>query len=288
MKRFKKITKILKSTDGAAVGIFVAILLIGLIVCVMTVVQTVYMPDWMKQREAEHMDEVANQFAQLKFSIDILSATEQNTPISTSITLGNKELPLPFFTANRAFGSLLLLSDECNIIFTTTGASSFSYSLGTIKYLSENAYYLARSYIYEAGALILSEPRGNIMDIKPAFFVSKDTNVNLTFTLVNISGIGGKTSVCGSGTYSLQTNFLDSNAIVISNLKNITITTNFQNSWSTFFNSTLNNSGLNYGEVFWVNSTDDEITIEFSDSITVDLTLKVIDICTSINIGWIK
>ena len=66
-----------KNSDDAVVGIIVAILLIGLIILVISILQTVFIPNWMKQIEAEHMDEVADQFSQLKFAIDIQSALEK-------------------------------------------------------------------------------------------------------------------------------------------------------------------------------------------------------------------
>ena len=103
----------LKETDNALVGIVVTFLLIGLIVSVVSIVQTVYIPKWMQQTESEHMDEVADQFAQLKSAIDIQGTigTMQpvHTPISTAITLGSRELP--FLKSTRAFGSLGILSD---------------------------------------------------------------------------------------------------------------------------------------------------------------------------------
>jgi len=75
------------------VGIIVAILVISLLVAVLVIIQTYYVPQWMKDREAEHMDVVANQFASLKYSIDLQAMERSSSPLINSVTLGSKELP---------------------------------------------------------------------------------------------------------------------------------------------------------------------------------------------------
>ena len=53
------------------VGIVEAVLLIGLFAIVLATLQIAYIPELMKSREAEHMDEVMNQFFQLKMAVDL-------------------------------------------------------------------------------------------------------------------------------------------------------------------------------------------------------------------------
>ena len=276
----------IKNSDDAVVGVVVAILLLGLFVTVISIIQTVYVPEWMNQREADHMDEVADQFANLKYALDIQSAIEQDIPVSTPITLGSKELA--FFSSVRAFGSLEVLSDECSIV--VNDSDSFSYPIGVIKYSSANVYFIDQSYIYEAGAVILWQSRGNVMHANPLFSVSNDADVNISFTIINILGVGGKTSVSGYGTYQIQTSFLSSSNDTVYNAQNITITTDYSDSWKTFFNSTLVNSGLTYGtdNDFWINDTTGGIKVVFSESITVNLSLQMIEIRAQIGSGWIQ
>ena len=102
------------------VGVIVAILIISLLVAVLVIIQTYYVPQWMKEREAEHMDSVANQFASLKYSIDLQATEKSPSPLINSITLGSKELP--YFVSSRAFGSLNILSStESNFSISVTG-----------------------------------------------------------------------------------------------------------------------------------------------------------------------
>jgi len=282
------VRKFKKSEDGV-VGIVVAILLIGLLVSVVSLLQLVYVPKWMEQLEAEHMDEVAAQFANLKFAIDTQSANKRpDTPIATSITLGSRELP--FLVSSRAFGLIEILSDACtiNITYNQTGnMNTSSYSLGIIKYSSVNAYFLDQSYIYETGALITSQSDGNIISIKPSFSIS--TNVtgakNITFNMVNISGVGGKISNSGYGSSAILTEFLESSNDVILDVHYINITTSYPNAWSLFLNWTLKKE-LDYGN-FSIEIVGNEIIVEFiNDNPTINL--KIITILGQIGPGWIE
>jgi len=280
----------MENSDDAVVGIVATFLIVGLIVTVISMIQAVYVPEWMEQTEADHMEVVADQFSQLKFAIDTQSAIkEPNTPISTSITLGNKELP--FLTSSRAYGSLDILSDEC-IVTITNDSGSVLYPLGIIKYSSANAYFLNQAYICEAGAVILSQSQGNTISIKPAFSVSYGygSDINISFTIINISTIGEKRSIGGYGTYPIQTEFSDNDTTVFPDVKNITIDTNYQNAWQKFINNTLINSGLNhhsYGANFSISVDDDSMILKFTNSTTVNLKLKYVKINAQIAPGWI-
>jgi hypothetical protein len=280
--------KRMKSSDDAVVGIVATFLIVGLIVTVISMIQAVYIPKWMEQTEADHMEVVADQFSQLKFAIDTQSAIQKpGTPISTSITLGNKELP--FLTSSRAYGSLDILSDECMLTINDSTVTK-SYPLGVIKYFSANAYFLNQAYICEAGAVILSQSQGNTMSIKPAFSVSYGVDINISFTIINISTIGEKRSIGGYGTYPIQTEFSEVDFTNFTDVKDITIDTNYQKAWQKFINNTLINSGLNYHGYdtnFSININGDSVILEFNSSITVNLKLKRVTINAQIAPGWI-
>ena len=168
---------------------------------------------------------------------------------------------------------------------------SKSYPIGLIKYSSANAYFLNQAYTCEAGAVILSQSQGNTMSIKPAFSVSYGADINISFTIINISTIGEKRSIGGYGTYPIQTEFSDNDTTVFPDVKNITINTNYQNAWQKFINNTLINSGLNhhsYGADFLISVDDDSMILKFNNSITVNLKLKYVKINAQIAPGWIE
>jgi len=277
----------LKDQDHGVVGIVVAFLITGLIVIVISIVQTVYVPKWMEQTEADHMEIVADQFSQLKFAIDTQSAIQKpDTPISTSITLGNKEIP--FLMSSRSYGSLEILSDECTVTITNA-TDVFTYPLGIIRYSSVNSYYLNQDYVYEAGAIIISQSEGDIMSIKPAFSTVKEEDVDISFTIVNISTIGDKRTINGYGTYPIQTEYPNSDPsdpVKMVNVNNLTIRTNHKNAWSKFINKTLINAGLEYSKNFSIDLSDKGVSVFFLEP--TDITLDVLKINAQIAPGWIE
>ena len=156
----KMLTK--KTTDDAVVGVVTAILIVGLIVAVVSLVQTMYIPKIMEQRESDHMDKVAEQFTDLAAVIDTQAANPTNhMPIATSITLGSKELP--YMLSTRAYGTLEIL-DKKSSITIIGNPSHLPFEIGRITYSSMNAYFLNQNYTYEAGGLIISQlEEGNLM-----------------------------------------------------------------------------------------------------------------------------
>lgn len=269
----------IKNSDDAVVGIFVAILLIGLAISVFTIVQTQYVPQWLEQREYDHMHDVSYQFSQFKYSMDILSATQQENAISTYISLGISDLP--FFDTGRTYDSLEI-SPNNFIVNISNETDSFSFSLGALKYSSGNSYFTDQSYIYEGGVLILSQYNGNLLHGKQ--FLSVDDYSNISFNVINVSSLDGKNSVFGHGTYSIYSEYLNSDQYTVYNVTNINITTSYSNAWRLFFNSTdMIYSVLNYE----INDAIDGINVKFSPPLG-NIYLKVIEISTQIAPGWIE
>ena len=135
----------IKNSDDAVAGIVVAILLVGLFVTIFSIIQTVYVPQWMEEKESEHMGEVTSQFAYLKFATDVqlYSPTNSNLSISVPITLGSDKIP--YLLSERSYGDLDILSGS-SVVTIKNSTNSYIYNLGTIKYLSDS---------YKAGARIL-------------------------------------------------------------------------------------------------------------------------------------
>lgn len=294
MKKIKR-----KITDNALVGIVTAILLIGLIVLVISIVQIVYVPIIMEQREAEHMDRVAEQFAFLTSVIDNQAADgNKGIPIATFVTLGSKELG--FLASSKAFGTLEVLENS-NAITIQNESITNTYKIGTIGFSSNNAYYLDQSYTYEAGAMIVSQSQGNKMMVRPSFFVeyNKTSNmVNISFDVVNISSIGSKTIASGYGICGVQTEFSDiSTNINFTGVGNITIATPFSQAWFVYIDRELKGAGLNsaaHPDQYILTDMGGALklyfqTSEFSEFYpTVNLIFKITEIQAQIGPGWIE
>ena len=284
------IKKFIKSDNGV-VGIVVAVLLIGLIVAVVSLIQAVYVPKWMEEREAEHMDQVVTQFAQLKLAIDTHVANEQPlTPIASPITLGNKELP--YLMSLRAYGSLEILGalySNYNITIRDNELNTlFNRSFGTIKYSSMNGYFIDQSYIYENGAFITSQREGNMLSMKPSISVDKDSKT-ITFTMVDIIPVGGKTNGGGYGTTSILTEYkntsyndsINKTDFVIDNVYYIDISTNYYNAWDIYINSILKNKIDEFSIV-----PGNDLSIYFDTPITIKY--KIVEIYAQIGPGWVE
>jgi len=249
MKRNRKMIGFICSDEGVA-GIVAAVLLLGLIVSAVGMVQGIFVPQWMEEKEAEHMEKVSNQFSQLKFAVDAQSALQEpNCPISTSITLGSKELP--FLVSARSYGSLKILPEDFRIIINVSQIQDvhgyvkpYVDVLGAIEYISSNAYYIDQSYVLENGALILSQSSGEIMSASPALSIVNDRD--LSFNLVKFNVIGEKTSMSGYGTYPIRTRYSDTSYFTYCNVKNITMYTSHPVVWRKVFNDTLSDLDIEY------------------------------------------
>jgi len=282
-----KINKKLKNSDNAIVGIVAAFLIIGLIIAVLSLVQTQYVPKWMEEKEADHMSQVADQFAQLKYSIDTHSVNKiKNTPISTSITLGSKELP--YLMSVRSFGQLEIIDNAGGLNIANNTESLFNCSLGSIKYSSSNAYFINQNYVYEYGGVILSQSDGNTMKIRPSIFVKFEENVTITFDLISISTIGGKGAISGFDTYPIQTEYLSLDSLpTITNISKFYLTTSYTDAWYSFLNNTLINAGLKYRDNYSMIKNNENITVIFDNSVTVNVEINIFDIGAQIAPGWI-
>jgi hypothetical protein len=284
----------IKNSDDAVAGIVVAILLVGLFVTIFSIIQTVYVPQWMEEKESEHMGEVTSQFAYLKFATDVqlYSPTNSNLSISVPITLGSDKIP--YLLSERSYGDLDILSGS-SVVTIKNSTNSYIYNLGTIKYSSRNSYFVDQTFSYETGAVIVSQHQGNFLSLSPFFSVNNSQMINISFTLVNISSVGSKTSANGYSTTSILTKYLSSSdqTVTISNITNITINTSYPSSWKSYFNETLEDEGLNYGlsSDYWITYSEDDnwIILHFNtseNSNSLDLSIKKIS--AQITPGWIN
>jgi hypothetical protein len=273
----------IRNADNAVVGIVVTVLLIGLALAVSVMINTVYVPRWTEETEAAHMDEVANQFAQLKYALDVQSVAKQTTAISASITLGSQDIPILGLGNN--FGSLQILENQCNITIQSESGSPHSESIGMIKYSSGNSYFVQQDYVYQGGALILSQPPRSMLIGKPSFVVTDYTNIS--FTIINISTTEGKNFASGDGTYPIHTEYIGCNIDSIANVTNITVITNYPNAWKIAFESTLRQSDNPFSSDY-VTMSGDKVTVEFPSGAVNSFTFQEIKVFAQIAPGWIE
>jgi hypothetical protein len=257
MKKYHEV-----KTDDAVVGVFTAALVISLIVVVLGIVNTVYVPQWMKTAEFQHMNEVSNQFAELKHTLDLQSITNGSSSMGSLVTMGTIEIP--FFSVHQSFDELSIPSDTCTFLITNDSGPDLLYSTHSIKFTSHNTNFVDQSYIYETGALILNQVDDCVLIGRPSILVT-DYGKNLTISFINVSvGTGANNFASGRGTYVIYTQIIQNNQqyTMIHNVTNITIKTNYPNAWCDAFNLTLLHSGIENQ----ITKTTQSIIVNFIDA----------------------
>jgi len=219
---FKKINK----NNSALAGVIEALLLVGLVAIILSIIQLNYVPEIMRQKESDHMDVVENQFSNLKSVIEIQSmmgVTESDTPIAYSpmsslLTLGSSELP--YFISSKSYGDLNIIDmdstddNKINIQPMTISEYSSGIPLTSIVYSAQNAYIDDRNYILEGGGIILNQNSGGnsipVGRVRPAITVqnkSEDGYIKIYYTIPVFVVHGEKRSASGYKDTYIRTNY---------------------------------------------------------------------------------
>lgn len=236
------------STVGTIMALLVFLTFLSLIV-------NQYVPVWMKDSEAAHMDGAVGQFADLKSAIDFqalgaLMAQNAGTlfvpsTTSTSVTLGVDGVPI---FASPSAGTLASNPDQgaWTVWFqykingvTTTVAQNAS---GQVDLNVQNRYYPVGDIVYENGAVIRAQPDGQVVRAAPTFQASKSgPTLNLAFELVNLYGSG---SAAGTSTQIINSKVFAVNQQTYNLTTPVYVnhTSSFALGWFNFFNSTLSSS----------------------------------------------
>jgi len=290
MKKFRK--NKCSHDESGVVGIVTAILIIGLVVTVFAIIQTVYVPQWMEEIEMEHMNEVAGQFAELKYATDLqlFSQSPSNQSITIPITLGSDKIP--FFLSDRSYGSLEIVDSICSL--SIDGDSDISFDVNGIEYRSRNNHYVDQTFRYETGAVIISQAQGSFLSTMPFFSVSaSETQINMTLTVVNVTSIGGKTTANGYSLVSIATKCIATNNSIepIENVTEIMIETEYPTAWKSYFNQTLQTEGLTFGDDYSLSySVENEwVKIEFyPEGTNNQIVVSSKQLSAQISPGWIQ
>jgi len=242
----------------ALAGVLEAILLIALVAIILSIIQLYYVPVIMEQKEADHMDQVANQFSQLKSVIEIQSMmgaqpTTQPivySPMSSPITLGSMELP--YFVSARSHGHITIIDQDDatsgnHIINIQPGPNPFASGipLTSIKYRATNFYYPTehwQEYILEGGGIILKQSDGEVMRIIPGISVENHTDQNyltIKYFVPIFNGYEGKKIYGHWEDCYIYTNFSsahqDNVTLTVGNGGFMKFATDYPNAWNDAF-----------------------------------------------------
>lgn len=288
--------------EQAVAGVIEAMLLVALFAIIVSTVQLVYIPQVMEQREAEHMDVVANQFSHLKSLIDIqsLSGSMETdvplayVPMTCQITLGSRELP--YFITGRAFGEMSIInSEESRIEMNPSINGDLYFPLTSIKYEAYNSYFVDQTYILEGGGIILNQPNGeSVMRADPSISINNlSDSIQIRFYLPKVIDIPGKNSTYGFGRCFIRTNYSSHQTYYgpIPFGGHIIICSNYLDAWSKSLNRLLGEEIKNgYVNVSIMQHPTEEIDVVKISVMSkpVNLELTVVDIYAQIGPGWIR
>jgi hypothetical protein len=276
-----------KHTNHAVAGVIEALLLVGLVAIVISMIQLQYIPMVMEQREADHMDQVSNQFSTLKSFIEmqyLINALDFdppktiNAPFSTMLTLSSE--PLPYFITAGSYGTI-------SVEHSTNSYVSIDHvdiPLTAIKYEASNVYFVPQTYILEGGGIIVKQPQGTpVMRADPSIRITNNSdNITIDFDIPIFKAVPGKNMTSGVGKCFIRTNYSkETEHYNKAPVNTINISTQYPTAWYELFYSHLGEN-VNYaiGKSY--------VRIEKSDERPIILTLSSYDIYVQIGIGWIK
>ncbi|MHC1595790.1 MAG: DUF7289 family protein [Candidatus Syntropharchaeales archaeon] len=254
----------LKDEDAISVVLSV-VLLLGVLVTVLGIVHVSYVPEWRKSAEADHMDDILEDLADLKSGIDLVAAVSPDTSctVSQKMRLGGGSIPV---ISPQKSGGTLRTDPSLPDLYITADNYTVAYAfpdLGSIELEVDNLYALDRIYAYENGALILKEINRSIMVLSPGITLQKFNNGTkaLTIQVINMSLEGE--SVAGSGieeVYFTYTSSTTHHAGTTSNVT-LTLTSEYLDAWKAFFTDRAKNAGFNATEFNVTTSQNVELDI---------------------------
>ncbi|WP_342305440.1 hypothetical protein [Methanolobus sp. ZRKC5] len=281
-------TKIMISSENAISTVVSAVLLLGIFVSVITVINVQYIPEWKTTAEQSHMDDVFYDMAEMKNEVDILSAyarTEPSTSLLVSIPIKMGGGSLPIFSSGKSSGRLAINEDEfgMNIRATTPGliynSDSMLLDLGSVSYMSDNNYFVDQQFVYENGALLISQKDYSLMRLAPQIDVKMtDTGTNITMDINVIDINGPKRSISSNSVEELniRTNGSDSlywDGILFTDVT-MTMETSYPSSWETFFLTMVDNAGIDPAD-YSITSNDTAVVLFLEGSAGEDIKLNV-------------
>jgi len=276
-----KIVRKMKWDNEGVASTIGTIMALMIFLSILSMFTNQYVPVWMEDNEAEHMNIVFNQFGNMKAAIDnqilfariaeLTSSHYAAIPNYNPITLGSGGVPV----LASPTGSQLSLNPnegECKVSFSYTAGDVSETSRGNIKIYVINRYYIPQTIIYENGALIKSQSEGDFIRAEPEFSVErKGSNVDVTFTQISL--YGKNNSLAGIGTEAVHTKVLTVDSQEYENITSslyINITTEYGSAWHNYFNLTLakafNNPSFSYSTNGKTTINTDYYKIEFSSS----------------------
>lgn len=229
-----------ESEEGVAttVGTIMALLIF---LSIFSLITQQYVPVWMEDKEAYHMDEVKSQMAQMKGNIDSLILNNyKGYPTYTSIKLGSEGIPM-FAEESMGIISLESYRSESTGMQLSFNHSENEYSFsasGNISVEVLNRYFEQQKLVYEYGAIILEQGDDSIVRASPPISITEvDGQYDIQISIIDI--VGDDSRHGGAGTVGVTAKLLSrSRSTFSSGIQdefNLSIRTEYPNAWMNWF-----------------------------------------------------
>lgn len=225
-----------------------------------------WVPVMMEDNEARHMRDVIDQFGRMKENIDDQIALNSEEEKASLIKLGADGVPM-FERETPSELSLRLVDESFNLTFQDNGEDIFENSSGSIDLVAYNRFYVKQTIIYENGAVLISQKKGDSMKFEPNLLVELEgNNVKLTMTMISLLHDTDE-SIAGISTEGITTRvwYTDrwtyTNITSINNRVTLTIKTVYTDVWEDHYDTILQNSGMVNGEDYNITSASGKVEI---------------------------
>ncbi|WP_048064842.1 DUF7289 family protein [Methanosarcina acetivorans] len=242
-----------ESAESTAIA---AILLLGILFAVFSMIHLGYVPEWKTDAEYSHVSSVWEDMTELKSKIDrttiFLMSDPNSSSSSITITMplhtGSREMPLTDYS--KFSGTVSINTDTCKITINPANDSEKVINCGTVAYSSNNNYYVDQTFKYENGALILEQKDQSVMKLYPMMRVSEVSDKNYSFSInaIEIRGLEDTLSSTSDCSIYLRdcsfSSFYDSDDYENMSSFALKINTTHPEAWEAYFNETMIRAGL--------------------------------------------
>ncbi len=260
IRQFKEDCDGVAAVIGTIMGLMVFLAFISIFIMY-------WVPIMMEDNEETHMRQAFGQFNKLKETIDEqISSDNRIETKDTSIDLGADGVPM-FERETQGQLSLRLSSGFFNLTFEDNGEDIYENSSGSIDLAVYNRFYVRQTLVYENGAVLISQSRGEIVNNEPEFHVVKEgDNTKLTLTLISLYH-DSDDSIAGARSEKVSTHLWYTDRWIYSNITStnsrvtLNVYTRYANAWNDYYDDTLSNAGLAAGSDYNITQSGNTLQI---------------------------
>lgn len=236
-----------------------AMLMLAVLMTMLSVFYSYYVPEWKEVLEAEHLSDVQMQFLELKSTLDSHLAMGSGITTSSPIALGGAGLPL--ISPLRSGGYIMVKPDNGSVVIVAN-STVYNTTTGTITYRSSNNFWLEQCFVYDNSAVLMSQRNTTIMRAEPMMLYDAG---RLTFHVMNITTPSHTNeSMGGNGIATLNVMKVGTSVLYDGNASTITlfrIYTPYPHQWAEFLNTSLRNAVSTSEGDTYVDITPDPVNV---------------------------